>query len=183
MTDGRTQPRGDTANDLQQLAAGIGCGVTWDRHAVPFASKVDAADGCRQQLHVQQLLSEVRETSGAEWERLTTSIAVPGKTMVLLDTCHDVFSRLLRWHDQSGEPHMSWDTDGRTGEAKAAVCGWAGVYVQHTSFVPKFRLEMPPRPSGQHMQQPGRFHSHTSRTRSPLPSPLLRPIPAAGSRG
>ena len=92
MTDGRTQPRGDTANDLQQLAAGIGCGVTWDRHAVPFASKVDAADGCRQLLHVLQLLSEVRETSGAEWARLAASIAVPGRTMVPLDTCHDVFS-------------------------------------------------------------------------------------------
>lgn len=87
------QPREDTANDLQQLVVGICCGVTWDRHGVPFASKVvdAAADSCSWQLHVQQLLSEVRETSEAEWARLGTSIGVPGRTMMVLDTCHDVF--------------------------------------------------------------------------------------------
>lgn len=43
-------------------------------------------------MHVQQLLSEVPKTSGAEWVKLILSIAVPERTMVLFDTRHDVFS-------------------------------------------------------------------------------------------
>lgn len=181
------QPRGDTANDLQQLVVGIRCGVTWDRHGVPFASKVvDAADSCRRQLHVQQLLSEVRETSGAEWARLGTSIAVPGRTMMVLDTCHDVFC-----DGCVGIFSIRRDSDEVGG---IRVVGWAirKLHVCGGLACPTCRLrsEVPPRVQCDQSEslvcavsplQALRFiHSHSSTTTR---TPQSRPIPAVARRG
>lgn len=76
---------------------------------------------------------------------------------------------------------MSWDTDGgRMGDTKAASAGRLAC----TTY--RLRSDIPPRDATKAFwtahAAARTLHSHILRTRSPLPSPLLRPIPAAGIR-